>query len=330
MTEDENRHLSADSFAGYLNAGIPIEHPIPGEPRLLLFIDPQRIRIGLRGPAGPREVPITVDLQHVNVRAVHHQGRRMIEIEVSDAGLFAEAYPVLCAVADRVQLDRQPMTTALTGTLRRLGHLLRRQDTLTRDAEVGLIGELCLLTGLLRVLGPGAALDSWRGGDAEEHDFGLDTHDVEVKTTTSETRTHWISSLQQLEPTNQRPLWLVSCQITTAGVGGRTLPDIIDRVMGILAAGAEQEQFTTHLYASGWRDHHSETCRQRWRLRSNPAAFAVTDTFPRLSTRLLQHAGVNLAHIADVRYRLDLTGLTSHPAPAPLDAAITAAQQELT
>jgi hypothetical protein len=330
MTGDGNRHLSADSFADYLNAGVPIEHPIPGEPRLLLFIDPHRIRIGLRGPAGPRETPITVDLQHVNVRAVHHHGHRMIEIEVSDADLFAEAYPILCAIADRVQLDHQPITTALSGTLRRLGHLLRRQDSLTRDAEVGLIGELCLLTGLLHALGPAAALDSWRGGDAEEHDFGLPLQDVEVKTTTSETRTHWIGSLQQLEPTNHRPLWLVSCQITTAGVEGRTLPGLIDRVRGLLAAGAEQEHFTDRLHASGWRDHHNETCRQRWRLRTPPAAFAVTDTFPRLSTGLLQHTGVDLIHIADVRYRLDLAGLTDHPAPAPLDAALTAARQELT
>src|SRR5205814_8892333 len=96
------RHLSADSFAAYLHGDEPTEHPLPGTPRLHLFIDPDRVRIGLRGPAGPREVPVATGLEHVTVRAVHHQQRRMIEIEISDARLFTDAYPVLCAVADRV------------------------------------------------------------------------------------------------------------------------------------------------------------------------------------------------------------------------------------
>jgi len=329
VTASSERHLSADSFAAYLHSGAPIEHPLPGPPRLHLFIDPHRVRIGLRGPAGPREVPVATGLEHVTVRAVHHDQQRMIEIEISDARLFTDAYPVLCAVADRVQLDRKSITAALTETLRRLGHLLRPHGALARETEIGLLGELSILAGLARTIGPEAGLDSWRGGHGEEHDFGLSEHDIEVKTTTSERRAHWIASLTQLEPTGERPLWLVSYQVTGAGSDGRTLPDLIDRVRTLFPGAVEGDRFDSRLREAGWHDRYAATCHHRWRLRTTPAAFAVTTRFPRLSARLLETAGVDLARVTDARYRLDLNGWPVDELPAPLDAALATAQLEL-
>ncbi|MGW4498606.1 PD-(D/E)XK motif protein [Micromonospora sp. NPDC004336] len=323
-----DRHLSSDSFAAYLRSPVPIDHPVPGSPRIVLFVDPHTHRVGLRGPRAPREAP-PAGLENLSVRAVHHDGQGMIEIAVTDPRLFVDAYPLLCAVADRVQLDQQTLTAALTETLRRLGHLLQTEDVLSQETETGLVGELLVFAGLAHTLGPDTALASWRGGHAEEHDFGLPDHDVEVKTTVSERRAHWISSLTQLVETGGRPLWLVSLQITAAGSGGRALPDLIAGVRALLPSTAQRTGFDDRLRSSGWRDRYVATCQHRWRLRTPPQAFRVTESFPRLTPKVLVDAGVDGTHVTDVRYRLDLTGRTGNGTPQVITDVLTSGQMEL-
>lgn len=329
MTATSDRHLSVESFVGYLESAAPIDHPIPGTPRIILFTDPARSRIGIRGPATPTETSGPTGLIHVSVHAIHHEGRRMIELAVSDPRLFADAYPLLCAVADRVQMSGLTMTAAVDETLRRLGHLLRPEDALSQETEVGLLGELCLLSGLIQVLGADDAVETWRGGQHEEHDFGLSSHDIEVKTTASERRAHWITSLEQLVPTGTRPLWLVSYQITRAGTGGCTLADLIARVRDLLGTGSSRNRFDEKLRAAGWRHRYTARTHQRWRHRNPPAAFAVQPGFPHLTPTLLTEAGVDTIHITDVRYRLDLTGRTTDQPTPTLGNALDQGQQEL-
>jgi hypothetical protein len=329
MTAGEDRHLSVGSFAGHLRAAVPIDLVVPGTPRLVLFIDPERARIGLRGRATAHEQPPTQELENLTVRTVHRDQARMIEIAVTNPSLFTDAYPLLCAVADRVQLHGQPMTDAMTHTLRRLGHLLQAEGTLPREVEIGLLGELCVLARLVRVVGPGAALDAWRDTDAEEHDFGLADLDVEVKTTTSEKRTHWISSLTQLVPTGGRALWLVSFQVTGGGTGGSRLGELVAAARGRFSSMPDRERFDNRLGTAGWRERYAQTCRQRWRLRTPPASFAVADGFPRLTPTLLIDAGIDMTHISDVRYRLDLTGRSDDPAPDILRTILATEDLEL-
>jgi hypothetical protein len=328
MTSLSARHLTAESFNQYLRAAIPIEHPIPGTPRLLLFIDPDRLRIGLRGPVYG-EVPSATGLEHVTVHVVHHEGRRQTEIAVTDSRLFIDGYRLLCAVADRVQLQGQSMLVALTETIKLLGHLLRREETLTREVEIGLLGELSVLGGVASVHAPRTALAAWRGGKVEEHDFGLERHDVEVKTTSSERREHWITSMFQLVPTTDRPLWLVSVQVTRAGSGGRTLGDLVNQVRTLYPEVRERDAFDARLQNAGWHDRYAETCVERWRMRTSPALFAVDSGFPRLTAELLAAGGVDTAHITNVRYQIDLTDLAETAQPAALAGVLPAAEGQL-
>jgi hypothetical protein len=205
------RHLSADSFSAYLARRVPLEHPIAGSPRIVLFFDPGNGRVGLRGPARLGETTPATGLEHLVVSTVHHDGQRMIEVAVTNRAFFADAYPVLCGITDRAQLDGMSVTSALAETLRRLGHLIRPDQSLTRETETGLLGELLLIAGLIATTSPDEALAAWRGG-SEEHDFGLVDCDIEVKTTTAESRTHRISSLGQLQPTGKGPSGFCRCR----------------------------------------------------------------------------------------------------------------------
>ena len=60
--------------------------------------------------------------------------------------------------------------------------------------------------------------------------------DLEVKTTTGERREHWISTTTQLVPTGDRPLYLLSIQLTAAALdAGHTLPSLIASARSTLA-----------------------------------------------------------------------------------------------
>ncbi|GAA3118898.1 hypothetical protein GCM10010466_07230 [Planomonospora alba] len=299
-----DRHLSADSFEEFVRQAVPIEHPIPGDPRLTLFIDPKRQEIGLRMQAAPDTTASETRLEHVRLRSVQRKAGRSLEVVVTDPRLFAEAYPVLCAVADRVQLQGLTLGIALDDTLRILGRLLERVETLSVEKELGLFGEILLFLGLSRQLGPAEALEAWRGPGREEHDFGVEGYDIEVKTTAAERRSHWIGSLTQLLPNRDRTLWLVSHQLTRAEASdGSTLPALVE--IARHRVGDLRPVLNRKLHAAGWHDHYADTCRTRWRRRTRSMAFAVVDDFPCLTPPKLQ--GVSLTRIPDVRYRIDLT-----------------------
>jgi hypothetical protein len=330
MSDPGDRHLRGTSFASYLRTALPIEHPIAGTPRLVLFIDPDRTRIGLRGPAAADEVPSPTGLENLTVRLVYREQQRMIEVAVTDPRVFVDSYPLLCAVADRVQLQKQPITSAVTQTVRRLGHLLRPGQKLPQHVETGLTGELCVVIGLARTVGCDAALQAWHGMASEEHDFTCAGNDLEVKTTTSDRRVHWISSLTQLVPSPGRPLWLVSLQVTDAGTDGTTLAELIARARAVFdAGGGDLDGLDDRLRAAGWRDSYAERPMRRWHLRSRPAVFAVASDLPRLTPDMLGSAVIDTARISEVRYRLDLDGYPTDPFPDFVSGALVLGQEEL-
>lgn len=308
----DERHTSVENFDRYLSSRLPVLLPVPGTPETRVFIDPLKPELGLRIAVDENGEAPRTGLRNLLSRVVRHEGTWHFEVAVTSSALFRDAYPMLCSMADRVQINGLSPSAALRATLERLSALLSTPDMLAREREVGLFGELLTLSGLIDVLGPDAAVRSWRGGRAEEHDFGLPEFDVEIKTTTSERRVHWIESLTQLVPTVARPLWLVSHQVTGAGAGvGHTLPDLIDELCRRTGTGTAHDMFEASLSAAGWQDSHRDRVELRWARRTMSTALPVVDGFPRLTPEKLRQAGVFLDRVPDVRYRIDLNGLVT-------------------
>ncbi|MFD2474736.1 PD-(D/E)XK motif protein [Amycolatopsis silviterrae] len=322
MKTTVDRHLDVAGFERCLAAGVPVEFPVEGRPRAAVFIDPATPAIGIRVPDdGSRPA---AGLEHLLVRTIHRDDARWTEVLITRAELFLDGYPLLCSILDRIQLQRLSTAVAVTDTLRILGSLLRRVDSLSLETELGLIGELVVLRSLNSSVGVGDAVEAWCGPAAEEHDFALPGLDLEVKTTQGERRAHWISSLHQLDTSPGRPLWMLSVQVTRTGPGaGTTLVDRIDAVRAEIGEGTLRETFNAKLRQVGWHDALAPTMRTRWRLRSVPGAYLVDDAFPRLTPSTL--TGIDMARVPDVRYRIDLSGLESatsipdilHPAVNP-------------
>jgi hypothetical protein len=291
--------------------------PVLGTPEAGVFIDPLKPELGLRIAVDENGEAPRTGLRNLLSRVVRHGDAWYFEVVVTSSALFRDAYSMLCSMADRVQIDGLSPSAALRATLDRLSALLSAPDMLSREREVGMLGELLTLSGLLDALGPGAAVQSWRGGQAEEHDFGLSDFDVEIKTTTSERRVHWIESLTQLVATGARPLWLLSHQVTGAGAGaGHTLVELIDELRRRIGTGTARDSFEGGLSGAGWDDSYRDRVESRWTRRATSIAHPVSDGFPRLTPEKLRQAGVLLDRIPDIRYRIDLSGWAT-PADTP-------------
>jgi hypothetical protein len=310
IAQPDERHLSTESFERCLRSGVPMEHPIKGEPPVTLFIDPDHAEIGIRVPVFNDYIPGDIGRENVRVRVAQRPEGRFLEIVIDDPSLFIGAYPVLRAVADHIQLDGIDVMSALSSTIRLLDQLLRRDVGLSVEREIGLLGELLVLYKLCTRLAIADAIATWRGSESEEHDFSIYGMDVEVKTTSAERRTHWISSLTQLVPTGARPLWLVSHQVTRAGAGnGRSLLELITDIREIVGNDQAREKFEDRLADAGWIEAFQKSVRGRWLMRTPPQAYLIGPDFPRLTPPLLAEAGISLVRIPDVKYRVDLTGL---------------------
>lgn len=318
-----DRHLRPEGLAEYLAAGVPALVPIAGDPGVFLVVDPSLQRVAIRMPWSAGELPDLGAYRHFTAETTIRDGARWGEFAVTGQDVLLDAYPVLCAVADRVQQQGMPFAVAVRDVLGIYHELLRGLGRLTDQEEVGLFGELLLLDHLVARLAEADAVAAWRGAASEEHDFGFVDDDVEVKTTTAESRRHWVGTVTQLSPTQQRPLWVLSVQLTTAGLGGLTLPELIADIRHKLVDGAVRHQFEARLADVRWSDEQSTLYGRRFRLRSDPAAFRVGPSFPAITTSALAAGGVSVERVVSVSYLIDLSGLAPDPPPPILESITT-------
>ncbi len=308
------RHLTRDGLADYLAAGAPAVIKIDGAPILYLVIEPALRRLALRTPLARQSLPDLTTYRHVSAVMIHWNDRQWFELRV-EGQMLLDAYPVLCSIADRIQLQHVDVGPAVADALASLRELLASYGRLSEEQEIGLFGELLVLRHLIAERSISEPIQSWRGSTSEEHDFDIGVDDVEVKSTTSECRHHWIGDLHQLKPTVGRRLWLVSIQLTGAGSGGSSLPELVDAIRLGMSAGPSADEMRRKLDASGWRDETSPLYTRRFRLRSSPAVFEVDKAFPALTPSTLAAAGVDHERIVRVKYVINLDGLPSAASP---------------
>ena len=307
-----SRHLSTSALYEHWRSGVPVVIPLPGEPPLRLRIDSPRTRLTLRAPVGSGTTLPPTALANIHVDLVVDQGEHFVEICTTDERLIVDGYAMLCAIADRIQVDGVEPLRALAETLATWRSILAMRARMTSEAEVGLFGELLVVDSLFR--SDGLNVSAWKGGLSEEHDFGFAEVDVEVKTTSSERRQHWIHGLRQMVPTGTTPLWMLSLQITRGGAEqGRTLPELVGSVLSA-APGEQARAHADHiLHAAGWRDDQADLFADAWRPRTPPLALRVDPSFPSITPAQLLAGGVDVAAIRQVSYEIDVTDRATSP-----------------
>jgi hypothetical protein len=307
-TDAPERHLSPEGFHEYLRSGAPSVIRIDGTPAVYLVIDATARQLALRTPLVRHGVPNLSGYQHISVEAIYWNDSQWCELRVS-GDIILDAYPILCAIADRIQLQSLDFHTAVTEALTSLRRLLAGRGRMSEEEEIGLFGELLVLRHLLKTVPPSDAIAYWRGPDGEEHDFVLPDGDVEVKSTSLETRSHWIKDVHQLEPKVGRRLRLLSIQLTGASADGATLAGLVEEVRGLVPDAGAAEELGRKLELANWRDGSAELYTTRFRLRTKPAMFDVDNAFPAITPGRLEAAGLEGSRFRQIRYLIDLGGL---------------------
>ncbi len=313
-------HLTASTLQTYFAAGRVVVLAIATTPECMLRVDPPHRRIELWTPAVGPEPDVTA-MSRVSLDVEERDDGPWFVLAVDARDAHFEAYTLLAAVIDDLEAGR-PFHVATSRSFASYRDLLAGRDRLSEERATGLLGELLLLEHLILAQGEGPALSSWLGPEAEEHDFALPDLDAEVKTTLSETRRHVIGTEQQLASTPGRPLWLVSIQLTRAGDArqGFGLPDVLGRIRAQLGSGAAP--FAAHLQSMGWRDHDLELYRERYLLRTAPAAYLVDEAFPAVTRARIESVVPQPESVSAVSYRLDVSGLTAGMPPGALSGFV--------
>lgn len=312
----DGRHLDLDRLQDYLDADVRAIVPITGSPAAFLVVDPENDRISVRVEVADGVGVTPSSYRRISTRNVIAEGRRWAECSIDGFSVALEGYPVLCAVVERMQNEALGFDDAVSDAVASFRAVLQGIGQLSEQEEIGLVGELLALNHLISTRGD-EALSSWRGFAAEEHDFDLGPEDLEVKTTTSERRRHWISSITQLQPTPNRPLWLLSIQLTgtVAGTDDFGLGTLVESLRRSVVRPAARTLLENQLGLLGSVETLASLYTRRFRLRTPPKAFEVTSAFPSITPATLESAGLRVATFPRVTYQIDLTGVLAGANP---------------
>ncbi|MGN7251927.1 PD-(D/E)XK motif protein [Arthrobacter sp. SAFR-014] len=315
MSNLQHRFFDPDSLERLFAEREISRHRVIDSPRCEITIDPIHEEIALTAPAEGAE-PDVSKFSRISFAVLGDGPDGEFEIRVDAADAHFEAYNILTAIIDEL-FAGSSFARATTAALGNYKALLRGKSGLSAEQQHGLYGELLLMRQLIASIGEAFAVDAWLGPASEQHDFVFSTFDAECKTTTSEKRIHTIGSASQLEKIPGRDLWLISVQITRAGLdSGESLNELVTGVAESL--DTEIERFWGYLRGLGWRREDGDLYSQRFMLRSPIQTYLVTDDFPAITTAALKSVVPHFETVSDVSYRVDVSSREPATAPTPL------------
>jgi hypothetical protein len=277
-----------------------------GEVSSLIGIDPDaRLHLLVAVTEEPPSLP--PDLQSIQVRVVGDDDR--VWLDVSAKAHHEPLFTMIVNTIIRaVHVEGRDPATSVEKTLEDLRAALRPlAPDLGVSEQIGLFGELWVLSNvLLPTLGP-RAVHLWSGPANERHDFVGEAAHIEVKTTTRSDQKHEISRLDQLRAPKGKRLLMASIQLERSLGGSETLADLIDEIVAKLGTdGNAIDVLTDRMNKLGWTDELRQTgSLLRFNLRS-VHVFEVEWTFPRLPDDYEPPRGVTA-----LRYTIDVSARSS-------------------
>ena len=133
-------------------------------------------------------------------------------LEASQKSLFRSIYSLFEIIDDKFTETDGTLKEVINQSIkewREVGRFFRTYG----EIERGLLGELWFLNYMIDVKDE-SMVHSWRGPENDRHDFRINNKEFEVKTTKNSKREHVISSIEQLEPSQDSLLYLISIQLS--------------------------------------------------------------------------------------------------------------------
>ncbi|MFP3459794.1 PD-(D/E)XK motif protein [Arthrobacter globiformis] len=324
MSNLQHRFFDPDSLERLFAEREISRHRVIDTPRCEITIDPIHEEIALTVPAEGSE-PDVSKFSRISFAVLGDGPDSEFEIRVDATDAHFEAYNILTAIIDGL-FAGSSFARATTESLGSYKALLRGKSGLSTEQQLGLYGELLLLRQLIAYLGEANAIEAWLGPASEQHDFVFGAFDAECKTTISEKRIHTIGSASQLEKIPGRDLWLISVQVTRAGLdSGESLNELVTDVAASL--DMEADKFWGYLRGLGWRREDGDLYSQRFILRSPIQTYLVTEDFPAITTAALKSVIPHFETVSDVSYRVDVSSREPATPPDPLHITKSIDQQ---
>ncbi|MFN7042531.1 MAG: PD-(D/E)XK motif protein [Acidovorax temperans] len=208
--------------------------------------------------------------------------------------------------------DEKRLLRIFLGRIRAWQEFMRKGvQTLSAEAEIGLVGELTLLRSFIDAGVPLViAIESWVGPLDGVRDFEIGTGAIEVKTTISATGfPARIGSLEQLDDSERQPLFLAGVRLRQ-GETGQDLPEVVADIRDIAAGEAEATRLLNdRLIAYGYLDAHADRYIRRFTL-VETRVIEVKGSFPRLTP-----GNVPLG-VIEATYQIDLEKVAGQNIPA--------------
>ena len=157
-------------------------------------------------------------------------------------------------------------------------------QTLSPEAEIGLVGELTLLRSIIDAGVPlASAIEAWVGPLDGPRDFELGTGSVEVKATLSAAGfPARIGSLEQLDDSVRQPLFLAGVRLRQSETG-QSLPALVAEMRDVAAGEPEAVRLLSErLIAAGYFEAHADRYVRRF-TQADTRVVEVKDGFPRLT-----------------------------------------------
>jgi hypothetical protein len=240
-------------------------------------------------------------------RVSQEDGWTWLAMTRSESGLFDLFVAMVCDVVGLLdaasRADRPTQMRLFIERVRTWQEFMRKGVTaLGPEREVGLIGELAVLNGLLdEGLDGSPVIDAWKGPLDAEQDFELGMGAIEVKATVSQTGfTARVGSLQQLDDNIRQPLFVAGVKLRQT-VEGFSLPTLVSRTRERLKPGSvAASKFDRLVMDAGYFDGHASQYSRHFEL-SELRVREVTGSFPRLTT------GNVPVGVISVSYSIDLS-----------------------
>ena len=298
--------LTKENLEIYIQGGQAYKWRLASSPDVDLIVDIPSKRLAISGVHDGTNID-TDRMRHCSFKVnTSGSGQSSFELSIKPVEDWYTYYSFIEMVVKRL-VDGQPQAQAVAESIDIWNSLVSTKPALGQDQEVGLIGELLFVEFLLMKSGPNA-LNTWTGPEREEHDFKFLEFDIEVKTTTQESRSHVIGSISQLKESPNKHLYLLSNQLTKTGANGFTLSQLVERINTKLTFEASTV-FREKLKRSKYLLEDASLYKTNWELRSTPAFFYIDDSFPRLLSSNLGLSIENLSRVSDVSYRINLEGI---------------------
>lgn len=297
-----------DELKQQLEQDVRVPNPMRGSRNLILYSDPSK-KLELYIPINGEDCDVELKIRAIKTRIETLDRIDYFVLSISNSELFEYFYAFSTYIDDEFTTSDSGLESSIKSTTKKWKELTKEE--LSRDdIEKGLLGELWVLDKLIEVLGS-EAIQDWRGSDGDRHDFRFGNKELEVKTTSSSERTHYISSINQLEPSVDCLLTLISLQIspTRAKTKNLTVKKLKTKISKRINSPDYQTLFNLKLqdYVN---DHVSlvDTMNTSYVFASDPMAIDVDESFPKISneeyTALEAHT-----RISDLKYRLNVDGL---------------------